>query len=107
MLIWILKLHKYLGPGQVDRLEVCLEKVCLALKVYLVVILKLSLGSRIDVGTENVVVILQCLIKKSRGQPKNKLIFQHFIAISAKDAPLNENWILGLVLEVLVDLFQP
>ncbi|KAG7010221.1 Ubiquitin carboxyl-terminal hydrolase 12, partial [Cucurbita argyrosperma subsp. argyrosperma] len=55
MLTWILKLHKYLGPGQVDRLEVCLEKVCLALKVYLVVILKLSLGSRIDVGTENVV----------------------------------------------------
>lgn len=70
------------------------------------VILKLSLGSRIC--GEKIVVILQCLIGKkgeARGQSKNKQIFQYFITISAKDASFNKKWILGSVLEVLIDFF--
>lgn len=88
------------------RLEICSKKVHSTLKVYLVVILKLSLGSRIC--GEKIVVILQCLIGKkgeARGQSKNKQIFQYFITMSAKDASFNKKWILGSVLEVLIDFF--
>lgn len=42
---------------------------------------------------------------EARGQSKNKQIFQYFITMSAKDASFNKKWILGSVLEVLIDFF--